>query len=183
MFSIFLLIGLALIGIYLFIDSMVENEKLAKLEKHTLTSGEKILQEFEYENDKYVVVKYYDDTSSWSHLYILFNTRNQYYILKDIKKCDCVDSGNNIYVKNNAIYIHCIGKDGDVLEYIVNDMSVEENIRHLDYQYTPNISQYHLEIDKVDEQYIYLSSFKLDTMLEDGDKVKCSLKDNICYYE
>lgn len=177
-----LILAVLFIGVYAFIDNKVEREKLSQLEKHTLSSEEKIVKRLEYEKQKYVISKYYDDTSSWSHLRILLDKEDNYYILKDIKKCDVTDDGNNIYVKDNVIYIHCIGKEGDIEEYKLDDMAVEKSVRKLDYKNAPNISQLHLLIDKVDENYIYLSSFKLDNTLENGERVKCSLEDNVCHY-
>ena len=56
-------------------------------------------------------------------------------------------------------------------------------ILKFNYDNTPNISQLHMNIDGVDNEYIYLSSpFKVDNTSEENSKVKCSFKDRKCIY-
>lgn len=50
------------------------------------------------------------------------------------------------------------------------------------YDNTPNISQLHLAIDKIDNEYIYLYSFRINALTKEGDIVKCSLEDYTCKY-
>lgn len=170
-----------IVGFYSLFAVIDEKSQILKLEKYTLLSTEKISKQFEYESKKYVISSYYDDTSSLGHLNILLKIKDDYYRLEEIKKCDGFD--DNIYIRDNKIYIHCIGKNGDILEYKISNMSIEKNIRQLNYGNTPNISQIHILIDKVDDEYIYLySHVKIDDSLSDGNKVRCSLKNNICYY-
>jgi len=170
------------IFVYLLIDMNVENDIVAKLEKYNLKEEEKIIEEFTYDEINYKISMYHDDTSAWSHVNILTKNNNDFYILKNIKKCDTSEDASNIYIYNDTIYIHCIGKKGNILEYKLNKYKIEENVRYLNYNNTVNISQIHLTIDKVDDEYIYLSSIKIDNTLKDGNKVKCSLSNNICSY-
>lgn len=173
--------GIIVIGFYYLFALIDEKSQILKLEKYKILPLENILTEFKYEKYEYVISSYYDDTSSWSHLNILLKLQDKYYRLEEIKKCD--GSGKNIYVKDNKVYIHCIGKKGDILEYTINDTKIEKNIRQLNYDNTPNISQIHILIDKIDNEYIYLySNVKINDSIKEGKRVKCSLKNNICDY-
>lgn len=118
-----------------------------------------------------------------SHLNLLLKDKNDYYILESIKKCDTDDDGSNLYIKDNELYIHCIGKDGVIDKYLINDLNIKKETINFNFKNTPNISQLHMGIDNVDNEYIYLSSpFKVDNTIKDEPKVKCSFKDRKCSY-
>ena len=83
---------------------VILNNSNLKKEKYTLLPNEEIENEIIYKNYKYVITKYYDNTTSFSHHNILLNN-----------SCDMYS-----YIKNNEIYIHCIGKYGDIIKYTLN---------------------------------------------------------------
>lgn len=170
-----------IIGFYSLFSIFDEKNQISKLQQYKILSNEETLKTINIKNKNYLITKYYDDTSSWSHLNIILKITEDYYLLEKIKKCD--SSGNNIYIKENKIYIHCIGQKGNILEYEINDFKISKKVRHLNYDNTPNISQIHILIDKVDSEYIYLySNVKINDLIHEGNKAKCSLKNNICNY-
>ena len=160
---IILLIPVLIVGMYKLIEFIERKNSISNLNNYTFTTNEQIVKEFEYDNNKYIISRYYDSTSSWSHINILLKEKNKYYMLKNIKKCDMVDKGENLYIKNNIIYIHCIGKIGNIDKYVINDFDIKYDTLKFNYKNTPNISQIHIGIDNVDDDYIYLySPFKVD---------------------
>lgn len=182
-FLIILLIPGLIFGMYKFIEFLDRKSSISNLNDYLFVSNEQIVKELEYNNNKYIISKYYDSTSSWSHLNILLKEKDKFYMLKNIKKCDVADKGKNIYIKDNIVYIHCIGKIGNVDKYIIDKFNVKSDTLKFNYQNTPNISQIHIGIDNVDDDYIYLSSpFKVDNTIKNDPKVKCSFEDKICRY-
>jgi len=74
-------------------------------------------------------------------------------------------------------------KKGIIDKYLINDLNIEKETLNFNFKDTPNISQPHMGIDKVDQEFIYLSSpFKIDTAIKDDPKVKCSFKSKKCKY-
>ena len=181
--SIIILILLFSFIVYQLINFFDYKSSLSNLEKYVFVNNEKIIKSFEYNNKNYIISRYYNNSSSWSHLNLLLKNKDNYYILKNIKNCDTIDEGSNLYVKNNVIYIHCIGKEGTIDKYSINDFDVNEENINFNFENTPNISKLHILIDKVDDNYIYLSSpFKVDNSVVDKPNVKCSFKDKKCDY-
>ena len=181
--SLIILIPLFSFIMYQVIKYLNYKSSLSSLKKYIFVSNETTIKNLEYDNKNYVISRYYDDSSSWSHLNILLKNNDTYYVLENIKKCDTVDNGSNLYVKDNVIYIHCIGKEGIIDKYLINDFSVEKETISFNFKNTPNISQLHIGIDKVDDENIYLSSpFKVDNTVKDNPNVKCSFKDKNCIY-
>ena len=178
----FVLIVLFTFGIYKGIEYLDYKSSISNLEKYTFSSNEKIVKSFKYNKYNYLLTMYYDDTSSWSHLNLLLLDNEEYYLLKNIQKCDSSVEGRNLYLKDNEIYVHCIGKKGDIDKYTLDKINVKKETFNFNYDDTPNISQLHINIDKVDDNYIYLYSFKVDSLIKEGEKVKCSLKNNTCEY-
>ena len=169
--------------IYQTIEFLDYKGSLSNLEKYIPVDNEIIIKKLQYNNKNYVISKYYDISSSWSNLNLLLKNNDTYYILKNIKKCDTVDDGKNLYVKDNVIYIHCIGKEGFIDKYLINDFDVLQETINFNFQNTPNISQLHIVIDNVDDEYIYLSSpAKVDNTINDKPNVKCSLESKNCDY-
>lgn len=178
-----ILIPIFIFGVYKFIKSINYKNPILNLSEYILVPSEKIIKEIKHNGKKYLVSIYYDDTSSWSHINFLLKENQKYYILENVKKCDIVDDGNNIYVKDNEIYIHCIGKEGNIDKYLINNLNIETEKINFNFKNTPNISQLHIGIDNIDNEYMYLSSpFKVDNTINDKPKVKCSLYDKICLY-
>ena len=180
--SIILLFILFFIGSYKLIEFLDFKSSISNLEKHIFLSNEKIVKEFEYNGNDFAISRYYDDSSSWSHLNLFLKYNKEYYVLKNIKKCDTALDISNLYVLNNEIYIHCIGKIGNINKYLINNFSVEEKLLKFSYKETPNISQLHMGIDNIDNNYIYLSSFRLDNTIKNGERVKCSFQNKKCIY-
>ncbi len=181
--SVIILISLFSFIIYQLIKYLDYKCSLSSLEKYIFADNEIVIKSLEYNNKNYVISRYYDDSSSWSHLHLLLKSNDNYYILENIKKCDTVDDGSNLYVKDNAIYIHCIGSSGIIDKYLLNDFEVVKETLTFNFENTPNISQLHIGIDNVDDNYIYLSSpFKVDNTIKDNPNVKCSFKDKNCVY-
>lgn len=180
---IIILIPLFIFTAYKFIEYIDYRSSLSNLEKYKLTKNEKIIKNFEYTNKNYVISRYYNNSSSWSHLNLLLKDKNDYYVLKNITSCDTDDSGDNLFIKDNEIYIHCIGKGGIIDKYLINDFIIEKETINFDFKNTPNISQLHMSIDNIDDKYIYLSSpFKVDNTIKDDPNVKCSFEDRKCIY-
>ena len=183
-FLIILIILLFILGVYKTIGYLEDRSKISHLKEYTFSSNEEVVKSFDYNQYHYVLTKYYDDTSSWSHLNLLLKKKEEYYLLENIKKCDIDDKGSNLYIKDNEVYIHCIGKDGNIDKYLISNLNIEKETLIFDYESTPNISQLHIVIDKVDKENIYLSSpFKVDSTVDAEPKVKCSFEDKICRYE
>ena len=147
------------------------------LEKYELLKDEIVLKEFTYNKKKYVLTSYYDDKNSYATNNILIKNNKDYYYLGKIDKCDM-----SYLIDKNNIYVHCIGKEGNILKYDINNLE-ELEILDFDYTNTPNISQIHINIEKVDKKYIYLkSNVKIDENVAEGEHVKCSFKDKKCEY-
>ena len=181
--TLIITIFLVIFGSYKLIELLDFKSSLSNLEKYTFVENEKNIKSFEYDKRSYLISRYYDNSSSWSHLNVLLEDKNDYYILESIKKCDTVDDGSNLYIKDNELYIHCIGKEGIIDKYIINGLNIENEKINFNFKNTPNISQLHIGIDNVDNEYIYLSSpFKVDNTIKDEPKVKCSFKDKKCLY-
>lgn len=156
----------------------LKNNKIDSLEKYELYSKEKIEKHFKYKNKEYILTTYHKEDDTYASNNILLKDGNNYILLDEIKLCDM-----SYYVLDNNIYVHCIGKEGNILKYTVDGYSIENEVLKLDYSKTPNISQIHINIDKVDNEYIYLkSSVKVDDKIKEGEHVKCSLNNNKCEY-
>lgn len=182
-YLIIILIPLLIFVMYQLIKVLDYKKSLSDLEKYTFVDNEVIIKELEYNGKKYVISRYYNNSSSWSHLNLLLKDNDTYYILKNIKECDTLDDGSNLYVKDNTIYIHCIGKEKVIDKYLISDFDVTHETISFNFENTPNISQLHIIIDNVDNKYIYLSSsFKVDNTIKDKPNVKCSFKDKKCVY-
>lgn len=172
-------IGIMFIGvIFIIIKIIIPNNELSKLTKYTFTSNEEIRKKFNINKRHYLLTTYYNDSSTYGFNNILYEKNQEYYLLDVIKKCDM-----NYYILNNEIYIHCSGKKGDILKYTINKYDVKKEVLQFNYYNTPNISQLHLAVEGIDSEYIYLKSYvKLDTSIDEGEHVKCSLTSRICEY-
>lgn len=177
------LIPALFLGIFKLIEHYDYKNTKEKLDKYEFVKDEKIVKEFKHKNYNYVITKYYGDNSSWSNLNILLKDKEEYRALTSIEKCDTLDDGKNLYVRNNNIYIHCIGKTGDILNYKLNGASVSNETLFMNYSETPNISLIHITIDKVDDDDIYMeSSVKNNDDEKSSEKIKCSLSSKKCVY-
>ena len=170
------------IGIYLLVIIVVsiilKNMRSNGLKEYKLLDNEKVQTSFKYRSKEYVLTSYYDDKNTYADNNILLKDNKYYYYIDKIEKCDM-----SYYINKNNIYIHCIGKEGNILKYSINDKETELEILDFDYTNTPNISQIHIQVDKVDKEYVYLkSAVKMDDSINEGEKVKCSIDSKICEY-
>ena len=178
-----MLILIIILLTYKLINYIDHKSSLSGLNEYMFTENEITIKTFKYNGKNYVISRYYDNSSSWSHLNLLLKDNNSYYVLENITKCDTLDNGGNLYLKDNELYIHCIGTNGFIHKYLINDLYIEKEIINFDFTNTPNISQLHIGIDKIDNNYIYLSSpFKVDNRDKNEPKVKCSFKNKECGY-
>ena len=76
---IIILIPLFIFTAYKFIEYIDYRRSLSNLEKYKLTKNEKIIKNFEYTNKNYVISRYYNNSSSWSHLNLLLKNKYQKY--------------------------------------------------------------------------------------------------------
>ena len=166
-FIILLCILLFIIFIILIMPKIQSSLELFNLKEYSLQPEETIRKEFEYNNKKYVLTQYYKSNSSYAYNHILLKDDSTYYFLDEIEKCDMSD-----YIKENILFVHCIGKSGDILKYEIKSNKVEEEIIKFSYEDVPNISQIHITIKNVDDNYIYLNSLQ--------DDFKCSFNTKKC---
>lgn len=174
-----IVIIMIIVGLFLLVfQIIIPNYELSNLEKYKLLSEEVIKTEFEVKNKKYILTTYYDNQSSYGNNNLLIKKDDEYFLLEKIDKCDM-----NYYIKDSDIYIHCIGKKGDIMKYTIDGVNIDYDFLTFDYTKTPNISQLHMTIDKVDNKYIYLKSVvKVDESIMEGNNVKCSFNTKKCEY-
>ena len=65
---IIILIPLLIFAMYQLIKVLDYKNLLSDLEKYTFVDNEVIIKELEYNNKKYAISRYYNNSSSWSHL-------------------------------------------------------------------------------------------------------------------
>lgn len=175
---VILLVILIVLLTYVILKIFVSKYELSKLEKYKMKSNETIKEDFSYKDRNYLLTNYYKSDSSYAYNNILFFNKDKYYLLEKIDKCDA-----STYIKDNNIYIHCIGKSGDILKYTINKYYIEKETIKFNYKLVNNISRTHITITNVDNDYIYLKSVvKKDDYLNTKDTVRCSLSTNICEY-
>ncbi len=121
-------------------------------------------------------------------LFILFllpkNNASNIEILEDyISTYKLCNSDKSYVIKRNNAYIHCIGEEGNIIKLSVDNGNVEKKIIEFDYTNTPNISQIHILVEDVDNDYIYLkSNVKNNDSIKDGEYVKCLFSTKVCEY-
>lgn len=173
------LILLIPISTYFLIDYLNNQSMINTLKKYTIKDDEKIINEFTYDNKNYLITTYHVEDQTYTNVNILLKQKSDRLLIDTIRECDSSESNN--YVLDNKIYIHCIGKGGDIKVYTLDNYKLTHNILDLNYSKTPNLSQLHLLIDKVDKEYIYLYSYvTLDNTKP--YKIKCSLNTKKCEY-
>lgn len=159
-----------LLGFYL-TNKYVHISTLNSFPKYKLIDNEEVLMDLNYNNYNYIITKYYDNTSSWSHINFLLKENNKYYLLKNIKKCDV--EKNHVKSMNNQLYVHCVGKNDNTIDkYIFDKLNIkyEKLLFNMDKAYVSNV---HFIIESVNDDYIYISD-----ALE--MEAKCSFKTRKC---
>jgi hypothetical protein len=176
-------IFLIIYGAKTVLEKLDLKSQIEQLEKYEMKKDEIIIKNFNTKKKEYAVSKYNDDTSSWSHFNILLKYEDVYYFLKNVQKCDSNDEGSNMFFYKDSLYVHCIGKKGNINRYTIDGINIKEDVIKLKYEKVPNISQVHILIDDVDDDYIYLSSsVKVNDNVADGNKIKCDLESKVCEY-
>ena len=171
--AIILIIVVILLGIFGFYIYHLEPD----LEKYTFSNQE--FYEFQYQGNTYAVGDVVGEPLSTTGLF--YKKHNNYYILDEISRCTYTDS--SFYVKDNKVYFHCYFHPDTILEYELDGIRFQRKDYPLNFMDAPNISQLHMQFNKVDDDFIYLYSVvKEDDAIEEGNYVKCSLHDNTCEY-
>ena len=165
------------VGGYKAIELFDNKASVKQLDLYKLKDDEKIQDKFIINNREYVITQYKEKNKPYTQHNILLKFEDKYYSLEEIKECDM-----NSYLKDNDLYVHCIGKNGNISKYTFIDINVEISDLDLNYISTPNISQEHIKIDMVGKNNIYLSSIKVNDEIAEGERVKCSLENNTCSY-
>ena len=161
----------------LLVTSILKNKE-NNLEKYKLLQQEQITEEFSYNDKTYLLTNYHNNKDTYASNNILYKNKNDYYLVGSINKCDM-----SYYIDNNNIYVHCIGEKGIITKYTIIKNEIKKELLELDYSATPNISEIHLTIDKVDKEYIYLkSNVKKDESIKEGNSIRCYLNNNKCEY-
>ena len=146
---------------------------------YKLKENEKVIEEYKYNDFKYLLTSYHNKNETHASNNLLLEYNEKYYLLEDINQCDM-----SYFIKDDNIFIHCIGKEGSIIKYNLNRNEVKEEIINFDYSETPNISQIHITIENVDDNNIYLkSAVKNKDSIKEGEKVVCSFSSEKCKYE
>ena len=178
--SLFIVAGLVG-GIYLLCFKAIEildyKTKKSELERYKIGDGDFYLKNFKISKDKYSIIRDAD-----RNIHVVLKEKEGLYLMDSVKSCD-TDDGKSIGIADNKVYIHCLGFYREITEFEIDRASIYKSTRQLNYEKTPNVSGAHLLIEKADSKYLYLySNVKKDENIEEGNKIKCSLKDNQCEY-
>ena len=182
--TIILLIIFSILSFVIYKAISFLDNNWTKLEEYKMIPENERLsyKEINYKNNKYILVGFHGNNSTYADNVILLEKKSKYYILEKITNCDI--SNETAYFKNGSFYIHCIGKKENIIQYELDGINVKKSYLELNYRDVPNISQIHLFVNGIDDKYIYLYSYvKKDDTLSEGKKVKCSLNDKKCVYD
>ena len=171
---IIIIITITIFGSYKLIELSSYNSRISNLERYTYKQNEKSIKNINYDKKEYIITNYLPEEQTYNNLNILFKNKENYYLLKEIEKCDA--DTNTIYTKSNEIYIHCIGKEGNINKYTINEFEITEEVLVLSYDNVPKISELHVTIEKIDNDDIYIKSL--------DKKAKCTINQYqyICEY-
>ena len=171
---IIIIIIITIFGSYKLIELSSYNSRISSLERYTYKQDEKNIKKINYNKKEYIITNYLPKEQTYTNLNILFKNKEKYYLLKEIEKCDA--DTNTTYTKDNEIYIHCIGKEGNINKYTINEFEITEELLVLSYDNVPKLSELHVIVEKIDNHDIYIKS--LDT------KAKCTINQYkyICEY-
>ena len=174
-----IILALVFLGVYYAFNTIIMNSELSKLEGYKLKKTEEINKTFKYGRFNYVITSYYEDGKTYAQNNFLVKHNNKFYYMDSFTDCDM-----SSYVKDNFMYVHCIGYSGNIVKFKFYGTKVFNEVLEPSYNDTPNISQRHIELDRVTDKYIYLkSSVKKDDNIKEGNKVKCPFDNNLkCVY-
>ena len=96
------------ISTYFLIDHLYNNSMINSLEKYKIKDNEKIINEFTYDNNNYLITMYYVDKQTYSNVNILLKQKSDRLLIDTISECDSSES--NTYVLDNKIYIVTLAK-------------------------------------------------------------------------
>lgn len=175
--AIFLIVVGVFCGLVL-LHYVVENEE-PNLEVFSVPEKDKY--EFTYKKNTYAIARSDNYEPGTNRVGLFLKKKEKFYLLEEIDKCMFME--NAFFVKENKIYLHCIARPNEVLEYKVNKEEIEKTVRKLNFKEAANISTLHLQFEAVDNKYIYFHSWvKIDERIKEGNKVKCHLDTNKCVY-
>lgn len=164
-----------LVGTYMLLKNLDDKESLSALEKYNMDDKEiEILSEFKIENHNYKVLK-----EEQNKFKILAQYKNEFYLLESDD--NCITYKENILVHNNEVFVHCTGFR-KIDKYLLDNYGSTHESINFNFDKTTNFSPLHMNIEAIDEKYIYFSSLKLDGKIKEGEKVKCALDKKNCEY-
>lgn len=174
-----LILVLVFFTVYYTFNTIIMKGEIAKIEEYKFVKGEKIDKEFKFNKYHYVLTNFKEDGKDYNSNNFLVKYQGKYYYMDSFTDCDM-----SSYVKDNFMYVHCIGYTGNIVKFKFYGTKVFNEVLEPSYNDTPNISQRHIELDKVTNKYIYLkSSVKKDENVKEGNKVKCPFNNNLkCVY-
>lgn len=149
---IILIIIISIFGTFKLLEILDYKSSLSNLKEYNILKNEKIQETIRYDNKEYIITSYLKEGDSYTTKNILLKEKNKYYFLKEIPKCEC----DNIYIKNNEIYLHCIGKKANIDKYTINEFEITEETLNLNLKDVPQISDIHIIVEKVDYNSIYI---------------------------
>ena len=173
----FLIIVLVFLTVYVIFNSVILRSEISKVEKYKLLKNEKIVEKFTYNKYHYVITTFNEKDKDYASNNFLVKYNGKYYYLDTFTDCDM-----SMFAKDNNLYVHCIGYDGNIVKFRFFGTRVFNEVIEFNYIKAPNIDQKKIEVTKVTDKYIYLKSKKKDDSVKEGTKVKCSLETFMCTY-
>ncbi len=173
----FLILVFVFLSVYVIFNSIIIRSEITKVDKYELLKNEKIVEKFTYNKYHYVVTTYNEKDKKYASNNFLVRYNGKYYYLDTFTDCDM-----SVYAKDNNLYVHCIGYDGNIVKFRFFGTRVFNEVLEFNYIKTPNINQRNITVVKVTDKYIYLKSEKKDDSVKEGNKVKCSLETFGCVY-
>ena len=166
------------LGVYYIFNMMIMKSELSSVEVYKLKKDEKIEKKFKYDRHNYVITSFHEEGKDYAQNNFLIKYNNKYYYLDSFTDCDM-----SALVKDNYMYVHCIGYSGNITKFKFYNTKVINELIEFNYNDTPNISQRQITISKVTDKYIYLESkVKKDENIKEGNKVRCSFDTFKCEY-
>lgn len=173
-----IILALVFLGVYCAFNTIIMKSELSKLEGYKLKKTEEINKTFKYGRFNYVITSYYEDGKTYAQNNFLVKHNNKFYYMDSFTDCDM-----SSYVKDNMMFVHCIGYTGNIVKFKFYGIRVTNEVIEFNYNATPNIGQKNITIEKVTNKNIYLNStVRKDESIPEGEKVKCSFENNKCVY-
>ncbi len=181
--TLLILMFLFIFGSYKLIEFLDFKSSISNLEEYNMIPENERLtyKQVTHKKNKYLLVGFKGNNPTYADNVILLEKNSKYYVLEKITNCDI--GNETAYFKDGSFYIHCTGRKANIIQYELDNKEVKKSYIELNYKDVPNISQLHLFVNNVDDEYIYLFSYvKNDDTIAEGQKVKCSLENKKCMY-